>query len=268
MGVADFLQLFFDSIKLLAGGITRIGLNHRGVRTRNLARSGSHFVRDLEHDLATHFLHHFAADLFRSVLVHRIHETLQEDNRDRFDLFIDDQTARPFTHFVFINRNHRGSEHVDPLGHTPRELRRHQGDSMLSVLHVGDLAPLRTDKGLLPAPLRDDVLKTLRGQNTGLVTVHIDHGIEHRSTRINRGLDIGAEVRAFVLGNAHVFKGFPKRLHITDALILRRGRGLADDALPFFIDDDDVGHGAACITRNEVARHRTPALLRSENWSH
>src|SRR4029450_9134898 len=78
----------------------------------------------------------------------------------------------------------------------------------------------------------------------------------------DRGLDRAAELSAVALQvHLHVLERLFERLHVADALVARRRRGLADDRSPLFVDDDDVGHCPPGITCYERASHRLSLCL-------
>jgi len=101
-------------------------------------------------------------------------------------------------HLVLVDRNHRLAEHVDALGHAPRELPWHERERMLAVLHVGDLGPVEADERLPSAALHDDVLKSPGDDEAGLQPVAVEQGVEHRRAGVDRRLRIRAHVRPCV----------------------------------------------------------------------
>ena len=250
MGIADLGQLLFDPIELLARGIRGVGLDDRRVGPRDLPRRRGHLVGDFEHDLAADLRHHLAADFRRQILMDRVDEGLQEDDRDGFHFLVDEQLPGPLPNFVLVEGNHRGAEHIDSLGHAPGQLAGDEGNPMLAILHMGDFGPLRPDEGLGAPTLGNNVLEASGDDDARLITAHIDDGIEHRGAGIDGGLDRFTEIPALLLRDPHIFEGFPEGFHIADAFVLGRSRGFADHTAALFIHNDHIGHGAACIASN------------------
>jgi hypothetical protein len=211
---------------------------------------------DHQRHRSPHLLHHLTSDLPGPPLVRGVGEGVQEEDRQGLHLLVDQQLPNALLHLVLVERDDRASEQVDPLGDTPGELPGHQRLPVLAVLHVRDLGPLIVDEGLRAPALYHHVLESPGDNQPRLQPREVDQRVQHAGAGVDGRLDVLAEL-ATIPGHVqvHVVKGLFQGFHEADALVVGRGRGLADYRAPLLVDHDHIGHGAAGVASYEIAGH-------------
>ncbi len=86
------------------------------------------------------------------------------------------------------------------------------------------------DEGLRAAALDDHVLEAARDDEPGLQAVQVDQRVQHARAGVDRRLDVlGRTSRPSRQLDVPVAERLIERLHVADALVVGRGRRLADD---------------------------------------
>ncbi len=244
---AVLLGNVLDALELLAAARGRIGFDQHAVEPRLLAHDRAHLVARVDEHLGLRLLRLLAHDLGDAALVRRIHVREQQADADRLDLVLDERLGRR-AGLVLVERDHDVAELVDPLGDAMRAPPRHQRIGMMMGDRVEPIGIGIVGPGLQAAAHEDHILDALGRDEPEPAAGAREQRVEHAGAGVEHHIDARKElVEREAPGVGRVLCRGDEAL----ALVMRRGRRLADLEPAVGIDQDRVRHGAAGIDADD-----------------
>ncbi len=140
------------------------------------------------------------------------------------------------------------AEDVYPFGDPPDQVPGHQGLVVLVGADVESVGVGVPEVALDAALQAEVILGTLGHDHPHLAALPLEQAVEHGGARVDTRNQRGERL---VYGRVPVCQGVARRVEEPLGLVLGGGLRLADDERTFLVDDERVGHGPACVNRED-----------------